>query len=1441
MKQLRRVFALLLCLLLLSGSILPALAEVFPAPEPASAASAEEPAPTQSADSSADAAIPASDAPADSDPTQNPADSADAAIPASDAPVDAAPTEGAADPSVEAEATPAAPESSAPTPDFEETALVETPEPDATDEPDSEPSPAVDFTRSARYSPAFEIGYAQILEDADGYSSADADEPELSIRGGTVYVSARNDGRLLAHFDGGDGMRSVWISDSQLRPMSEDEAAVFRTANSSAQRFFNDDPDLPLAALEYSLIPPPVPEMLLDATSLTLGAGESCALPVSFSDGLSHGFSCVSSKSSYVKVKDGAVQGVRYGKSATITVTSEFGQSATLKVSVLRAPSSISVQPARADLCPGERLAASAKLSAKSASALHWSSSDESVATVDASGEITAVAAGSATIRCTSFNGKSASVRLTVHPAPESIALDCAELALGVGQSFVLGSTAAPEDFGGRSYQSSDPAVVEADASTGTLRAVAPGSAIIRVETYNGRSAACSVTVKPAPSCISLSQTSMTLGVGEKLPLPQVQLGAPGEDCAGSHSIDKLKTKCVTLTSDGCITGARTGSATLTFRSHNGCTATLKVVVKSAPRSVKLTPSKATLGVGEKLQLAAALNSGSAGGVQFTSSDEAVATVNETGEITAVGRGRATITARTYNKRTASCAVQVLDAPTDIRLSAAELAMGVGESSALSAILSADSAGSCRFESDDPAVATIDAASGKIKAVAVGSTTLRAVAYNGLAAECALTVRSAPTGVAFQESALTLAAGDSYQLLPPKLLGDDPASATLKYSSSSSRLRVSASGLLTAKSSGKVSVSVTTYNGKKASLSVTVVAAPKSIAFEQSSLYLCVGASHAPALKSTPAGVSYRLSSYDPEVAAIAGDGRTILALASGTATITATSYNNKTATLTLTVPPLPDSIAIAPDQLALGRGDSIALRAVMPAGQDSSLVWESSDPAVASVDTNGLLRAVAPGTAEIRVRSYNGLESRCAVTVLEAPTRVELAPALAMRSANEGPFQLQLRFGAAGEGGRHSFRSSDEAVATVDAGGLVTLCGAGHARISVETYNGLRASCLLIVGETPSEMYFAQETCVVALNDAVCPEIRFDHGGESHSLLVADERIAAADGDAVIGLALGETTLTAVSYSGLRAECTLTVVPEPSGIELEQREMSVILGASEAHTLAARALPDGVGSIRYTSSDPTIATVDALSGEITPVSMGVCVITAETYNGHSAQCALEVRGQLSGVKIGIDPGHQAKADYSRETISPTSSSTKAKVSSGTGGRVTHVPEHVVNLQIGLKLRDALEALGADVYMTRTTANVNISNQQRAKMMNELGVDLVMRIHCNGGSSGKYGMMIYVRQTGACKAESAEAAQLILDAMQKETGAKSHGVKYSDTYTGLNWSTVPSMLMELGYLTNAKEDRLLNSPDYQDKLVTGMINGVCAYMGRPAPAAIAQE
>ena len=101
-----------------------------------------------------------------------------------------------------------------------------------------------------------------------------------------------------------------------------------------------------------------------------------------------------------------------------------------------------------------------------------------------------------------------------------------------------------------------------------------------------------------------------------------------------------------------------------------------------------------------------------------------------------------------------------------------------------------------------------------------------------------------------------------------------------------------------------------------------------------------MGQQNTPTVRTDTCDCSFSLSSSDPNVATIAADGRTIVACGGGSATITATAYNGKKATLALTVPYLPDSIALEPAAITLGRGDSIALKAVMPQGQDSTLRW---------------------------------------------------------------------------------------------------------------------------------------------------------------------------------------------------------------------------------------------------------------------------------------------------------------------------------------------------------------------------------------------------------------------------------------------------------------------------------------------------------------------
>jgi len=205
----------------------------------------------------------------------------------------------------------------------------------------------------------------------------------------------------------------------------------------------------------------------------------------------------------------------------------------------------------------------------------------------------------------------------------------------------------------------------------------------------------------------------------------------------------------------------------------------------------------------------------------------------------------------------------------------------------------------------------------------------------------------------------------------------------------------------------------------------------------------------------------------------------------------------------------------------------------------------------------------------------------------------------------------------------------------------------------------------------------------------------------------------------------------------------------------------------------------------------------------------------------------------LSGIVIGLDPGHQAHSNSEQEPVAPGSSETKKKVSSGTQGRFTGVTEYEVNLQVGLKLKSILTDLGATVVMTRESHDVNISNSERAIMMNEAGAALVVRLHCNGSdNSDKHGTVVLIPSndcTAAINDASKEAGSCIVKAFANATGAKDLGLQPRSDQTGFNWSTVPVCNIEMGYMTNEQEDKLLVTDDYQDLCAHGIANGIVDY------------
>jgi len=202
---------------------------------------------------------------------------------------------------------------------------------------------------------------------------------------------------------------------------------------------------------------------------------------------------------------------------------------------------------------------------------------------------------------------------------------------------------------------------------------------------------------------------------------------------------------------------------------------------------------------------------------------------------------------------------------------------------------------------------------------------------------------------------------------------------------------------------------------------------------------------------------------------------------------------------------------------------------------------------------------------------------------------------------------------------------------------------------------------------------------------------------------------------------------------------------------------------------------------------------------------------------------------------IVIDPGHQARANFSREPNGPGSSEMKEKDGGGTAGVATGVPEYKLNLTVSFLLRDELIARGYNVVMTRETNDTDIGNIERANIATEAGADIFVRIHANGSASSSSKGILTISPTAnnpfipSLYTQSRFLSQCLLDEMIAATGANNSGIWETDTMTGINWSTVPVTIVEMGYMTNPDEDKLLQNTEYQMKIVDGIANGIDLY------------
>ena len=599
----------------------------------------------------------------------------------------------------------------------------------------------------------------------------------------------------------------------------------------------------------YFNVPSVTGVSLPSTLSLTTGGTSTLTPTITPADAADPSVTWMPSSNPSIATVDGSgvVTAVGPGLATISCKTNDGGFTAQCVVTVTNEivhPTSVSVAPTTLSLSVGGaagNLTATVLPSNATDQTVTWSSSNTSVATVSASGVVTAVGPGSATISCKTTDGailSNPSCTVTVTQPPTGLTVSPTTLSLSVGGTTgSLTATVTPSNASNKTVTwSTSNALVATVSSTGVVTAAGPGSATITA-TSNANSAltaTCDVTVILHPTGVAVSPTTASLEVGGNTTLTATVSPSNATDQTVTWSSSNASV--ATVSASGVVTAVGPGTATISCKTNDGAKASspsCTVTVIQHVTGVALDYSTLNLNVRDTSTLKATVSPANATDktVTWSSDDESVAKVSTSGVVTAVGPGTATITVKTNDGGwTDTCVVTVSTVPvTGISLSPATFSVVIGSTYRVTAKISPTNATdlSVTWESSDPSIATVDS-NGVVKGVATGTATITATTTDGgYVGSSTATVTNVPpptavAGVSLDKTTLTLAVGDNFTLTAT-VSPSNAANKSVTWSSSDASVATVNNGVVTAVGVGTATITVTTNDGGRTAACVVTV------------------------------------------------------------------------------------------------------------------------------------------------------------------------------------------------------------------------------------------------------------------------------------------------------------------------------------------------------------------------------------------------------------------------------------------------------------------------------------------------------------------------------------------------------------------------------------------------------------------------------------------